>query len=125
MPASSPTSVQAIYDRWTIVEFRTLGDGCVDLGQARPIRYADYDQETGDPIGDPIEHDPPIRVVVRLVKYRVRPDGASERSPHPGDVRQIQIDDLYAEAATDQGLAEALGALTAAVAGRAAAQGAL
>lgn len=112
--ASRPTEVSAVYDRWAIQSLTQSGDGCVGLGEPRPL----------DAEGLPV--DPPVRFSVQLVKYRVRPeDGAFERSPDPRDTRSFAVDDLYAATAIDPAWAQAMGALVQAVFGHAAQQGAL
>jgi hypothetical protein len=113
MNATEPTTLTATYDKRAIAEFRTLGDGCLALGEAPPQ----------DGQGNPTA--PLVRVIVRLVKYRLRPDGTAERSPHRADVRSFEIADLYAQAATNPEWADVLTRLTMAVAGYAASVGAL
>lgn len=113
MNATSPTEIAATYDLWAIDHFESSGSGCVAFGQ--PGWLDDQDQP----------RNPPIRVYVRLVKYRVRADGISEESPLAADRWSGTIDDLYAAAATEPAFATALEALTVAVAGYATARGAL
>lgn len=93
--ATSPTVVQATFDKWAIAELRQTGDGLAAFG---------------DPSA------PPIVLYARLVKYRVRDDGVSERSPFPADSRDVTIPDLYDLAAKDIDVASALAELVSVVA---------
>jgi hypothetical protein len=110
--ATESTVIEATYDRWTVT-LSQAGDGCVGLGEAAPL----------DSQGEPA--DPPIRLMIGAVKYRVREDGRSERSPLPGDRRQLEIPDLYAACYADPQLASAMAGVTAAIVAHLAAQGAL
>lgn len=93
--ATSPTTIQASFDKWAIAEFKQTGDGLAAFG---------------DPSA------PPIVLYARLVKYRVRDDGVSERSPFPADTRDVTIPDLYDLASKDPDAAAALQALVGMVA---------
>lgn len=104
LESTEPTTLIATYDRWAIASLNQIGDGCADAGQASAA---------------------PVALTVTLVKYRVRDDGISERSPLPSDRRALSVSDLYALAATDADVAAALAALIAAVAKIATMQGVL
>jgi hypothetical protein len=60
-----------------------------------------------------------------LTKYRVRPDGIAERSPHPADTIALGHPDLQALAAERPDVAAAVDALTDALMAYAAEQGKL
>lgn len=100
--ATEPTVLDGTYPYWAF-SLRTTGFG-----------LAEYGQSDVQPIG----------VEITLAKYRVRPeDGVPERSPLPGDIRSISVEDLYALAAEDSDVATALAALVSAVGRIAASRG--
>lgn len=92
--ATTPTELSASYNFWAFT-FRTDGFGLASPGQ--------------DTAADPIS------ATVTLVKYRVREDGVPEISPVRGDQTTITVPDIYALAAGDPVVADALNALVAAV----------
>lgn len=104
--ASEPTTIDKTYDLWAF-EFQTIGTGAVAAGSP-PGTLA-----------------PAVVAYVRLTKARVRDDGVWELSPLPSDTRVFSVPDLYALAATDADVAQALGALVLAVGKIAALQGQL
>ncbi len=110
MDATIPTVVSATYDKWCITSFAAVGDGCVGLNDSALQ---------------------PVALTIQMQKYRVRPDGLSERSPSPTDTRLLTIGDLYASLGANptdpvwQQIGAAMASLTAAVAAYAAARGEL
>lgn len=86
---ATPTTVTAVYDRWTVMEFRQVGDGLADVGSSTIA---------------------PVRIAATIVKWRLREDGVAERSPLPSDRRDVTLDDLYAAAASDPTIAAAVAA---------------
>lgn len=92
--ATTPTAVSATFDQWAICSIAQAGDGLATFGAAAAGT---------------------VSMTVKLVKYRVRPDGVAERSPLPSDIATVTILDLYAKAASDQTVATGLAAFTAAV----------
>ena len=94
IPATAPTNLEAVYDRWTISGISQAGDGCADVGKSNAGK---------------------IRLTVTLVKFRLRPDGVSERSPLHGDTITVVVDDLYAEMASNSVVADAMNSFVAGV----------
>lgn len=102
--ATTPTAVSATFDAWAICSIVQSGDGLAPFGASAAGV---------------------VSMTVKLVKYRVRPDGVAERSPLPGDIATVTIPDLYVKAASDQTVATGLSAFTAAVVEVGKAQGVL
>ena len=102
--ATESTVLDATYDKWAISEFRTYGDALSGYGESAVQ---------------------PVRVFVRMIKYRVRDDGIPERSPILSDSRSFDIPDLYAALESDPLLAQAMQSLTTAVAAHASQLGVL
>jgi hypothetical protein len=103
IPATEPTVLDGVFDRWAF-SIQTSGFGAAEYGS------------------DVI---PPVSCVATLARYRVRPDGVPELSPLATDRRTIVIRDLYAIAATNSKVADALASQVAAVAAIAEAEGVL
>lgn len=92
--ATTPSTIAATFDRWAI-EFATQGDGLATFGKT---------------------DNRPIVAIATLTKFRIREeDGVSERSPLPADRITVVVPDVFAAAAEEPLIAQAMGAVLAAV----------
>jgi hypothetical protein len=103
-PATQPTILEGTYDLWAIAGLTVSGHGLAPDGGSAPA---------------------PIALNATLTKYRVRPDGIAERSPHPADTIALGHPDLQALATDRPDVATAVAALTDALMAYAAEQGKL
>jgi hypothetical protein len=102
--ATKPTRIDATYDLWAIAGLTVSGHGLAPYEGLTPA---------------------PIAFNATLTKYRIRPDGIAERSPHPADTIAVGHPDLMALGADRPDVAAAVAALTDALMTYAAEQGKL